>query len=71
MSTVGGTESVESLTGHQVVEQEAPTEWTRQDAAMPVFVSQLRRKIEPDPAHPSLIVTEPGVGYRWAQPPAG
>jgi two-component system KDP operon response regulator KdpE len=36
-----------------------------------VFVSQLRRKIEPDPAHPSLIVTEPGVGYRWAQAPAG
>jgi two-component system, OmpR family, KDP operon response regulator KdpE len=36
-----------------------------------VFVSQLRRKIEPDQAHPLLIVTEPGVGYRWAQPPAG
>jgi two-component system, OmpR family, KDP operon response regulator KdpE len=36
-----------------------------------VFVSQLRRKVEPDPAHPSLIVTEPGVGYRWAQAPAG
>jgi two-component system, OmpR family, KDP operon response regulator KdpE len=32
-----------------------------------VFVSQLRRKVEPDPAHPVLIVTEPGVGYRWAQ----
>ena len=35
-----------------------------------VFVSQLRRKIEPDPAHPSLILTEPGIGYRWALPPA-
>jgi two-component system KDP operon response regulator KdpE len=35
-----------------------------------VFVSQLRRKIEPDPGHPSLIITEPGVGYRWAQAPA-
>jgi two-component system sensor histidine kinase KdpD len=31
VSTIG-TESVESLTGHQVVEQEAPTEWTREDA---------------------------------------
>jgi len=30
-----------------------------------VFVSQLRRKIEPDPGRPSLIVTDPGVGYRW------
>jgi two-component system KDP operon response regulator KdpE len=34
-----------------------------------VFVSQLRRKIEPDPAHPRLIVTEPGVGYRWTLRP--
>jgi two-component system KDP operon response regulator KdpE len=32
-----------------------------------VFISQLRRKIEPDPAHPSFIVTEPGVGYRWSR----
>ena len=30
-----------------------------------VFVSQLRKKIEPDPARPAIIVTEPGVGYRW------
>jgi two-component system KDP operon response regulator KdpE len=30
-----------------------------------VFVSQLRKKIEPDPSHPTTIVTEPGVGYRW------
>jgi len=30
-----------------------------------VFISQLRRKIEPDPGLPTLIVTDPGVGYRW------
>jgi two-component system KDP operon response regulator KdpE len=30
-----------------------------------VFVGQLRQKIEPDPASPSLVLTEPGVGYRW------
>ncbi len=29
-----------------------------------VNVSNLRRKIEADPARPSFIVTEPGVGYR-------
>jgi two-component system KDP operon response regulator KdpE len=33
-----------------------------------VFVGQLRRKIEPDPAHPRYILTEPGVGYRIADP---
>lgn len=30
-----------------------------------VFVGQLRQKIEPDPGEPRLILTEPGVGYRW------
>jgi two-component system KDP operon response regulator KdpE len=29
-----------------------------------VNISNLRRKIEPDPARPSFIITEPGVGYR-------
>ena len=35
-----------------------------------VFVSQLRRKIEPDPRRPQAIVTEPGIGYRWTLRPA-
>jgi two-component system KDP operon response regulator KdpE len=29
-----------------------------------VNVSNLRRKIEPDPARPIHIISEPGVGYR-------
>jgi two-component system KDP operon response regulator KdpE len=29
-----------------------------------VNISNLRRKIEPDPSRPTYIVTEPGVGYR-------
>jgi two-component system, OmpR family, KDP operon response regulator KdpE len=29
-----------------------------------VYVAQLRRKLERDPANPELIVTEPGLGYR-------
>jgi two-component system KDP operon response regulator KdpE len=31
-----------------------------------VFISQLRRKIEPAPARPRYIFTEPGIGYRFA-----
>ncbi len=29
-----------------------------------VYMAQLRRKIEADPARPGLLLTEPGVGYR-------
>jgi two-component system KDP operon response regulator KdpE len=30
-----------------------------------VYVGQLRKKLNDDAAHPRLILTEPGVGYRW------
>jgi two-component system KDP operon response regulator KdpE len=29
-----------------------------------VYIGQLRQKLEPDPAQPRYILTEPGVGYR-------
>jgi two-component system, OmpR family, KDP operon response regulator KdpE len=31
-----------------------------------VHIANLRRKIEPEPGQPSLIRTDPGVGYRFA-----
>ncbi len=33
-----------------------------------VHVSQLRRKIEPDPTRPRYLLTEPGAGYRLVDP---
>jgi two-component system KDP operon response regulator KdpE len=30
------------------------------------LVAQLRRKIEPDPANPRYLLSEPWVGYRFA-----
>jgi DNA-binding response OmpR family regulator len=36
-----------------------------------VYVSQLRRKIEPDPANPIYILTEHRVGYRFEKQASG
>jgi two-component system KDP operon response regulator KdpE len=29
-----------------------------------VHIASLRKKLEPNPARPKIIVTEPGIGYR-------
>jgi two-component system KDP operon response regulator KdpE len=36
-----------------------------------VFMAQLRQKLEPDPAHPRYLQTEPGRGYRFDTDQAG
>ncbi|HEY4387329.1 MAG TPA: response regulator transcription factor [Ktedonobacteraceae bacterium] len=33
-----------------------------------VYINRLRHKLEPDPANPSYLLTEPGVGYRFVVP---
>ena len=30
-----------------------------------LYMAQLRRKLEPDPARPRWLLTEPGMGYRF------
>jgi len=44
--------------------------YQRESSYIHVFVSQLRRKLEPDPARPRYILTEPGAGYRLVNPEA-
>lgn len=39
--------------------------YTEQTEYLRVFIGQLRKKIETDPAHPHYILTEPWVGYRF------
>jgi len=36
----------------------------RESNYLRVYANQLRRKLEPDPAHPRYLITEPGIGYR-------
>jgi two-component system KDP operon response regulator KdpE len=36
-----------------------------------LYMAQLRRKLEPDPAQPRWLLTEPGMGYRFQPDPDG
>lgn len=39
--------------------------YAEQTEYLRVFIGQLRKKIEPDPASPRYILTEPWIGYRF------
>jgi len=52
------------LTHHQLLRQVWGTAYESDMHMLRVNISNLRRKIEPDPSRPHYLVTEPGVGYR-------
>ena len=52
------------LTHHQLLRQVWGPGYDEELHMLRVNISNLRRKIEHDPARPRYIVTEPGVGYR-------
>ncbi|MFH0803302.1 MAG: response regulator [bacterium] len=54
------------LTHRHLLELIWGKEYAEETHYLRVYVRQLRRKIEPDPAQPRYILTEPGVGYRLA-----
>ena len=41
---------------------------TEQTHYLRLYMAQLRAKLEAEPAEPSVLLTEPGVGYRIAEP---
>jgi len=51
------------LTHKQVLEKVWGWEYTDDLDYVRIYISHLRQKIEPDPALPRYIITEPGVGY--------
>jgi two-component system KDP operon response regulator KdpE len=46
-------------------------EYRDEDHYVRLYVSYLRQKLEPDPAHPRYILTEKGLGYRFVDYRAG
>jgi two-component system KDP operon response regulator KdpE len=52
------------LTHHQLLREVWGVGYDQELHMLRVNISNLRRKIEPDPTRPRHILTEPGVGYR-------
>jgi two-component system KDP operon response regulator KdpE len=52
------------LTHHQIIREIWGSSGSDQMQYLRVYISQLRHKIEQEPADPQLLTTETGVGYR-------
>ncbi len=52
------------LTHDQLLRAVWGTAYESETHMLQVNISNLRRKIEPDPVRPSYLITEPGIGYR-------
>jgi two-component system KDP operon response regulator KdpE len=52
------------LTHRQLLDQVWGPGHAHQTQYLRVYMTQLRHKLERNPAHPQYLVTEPGVGYR-------
>lgn len=53
------------LTHHKLLGAVWGGNYTEQTEYLRVFIRQLRKKIEVDPANPQYILTEPWIGYRF------
>jgi two-component system KDP operon response regulator KdpE len=52
------------VTHQQLLREVWGTRFGTQTQYLHVYMGQLRGKLEPEPARPRLLMTEPGVGYR-------
>ena len=53
------------LTHHMLLGAVWGGNYTEQTEYLRVFIGQLRKKLEFDPANPRYILTEPWIGYRF------
>ncbi len=52
------------VTSRQLLQQVWGPAYESETHYLRVYMAQLRRKLEPDPARPRHLLTEPGMGYR-------
>lgn len=57
-----------ALTHRELLQNVWGPEYGDEKEDLRVFIGQLRRKIEDDPANPRFILTEPRLGYRFVNP---
>ena len=53
------------MSQRQLLQQVWGPTYERETNYLRVYLAQLRRKLEPDPARPRYLITEPGMGYRF------
>jgi two-component system KDP operon response regulator KdpE len=54
----------------QLLQEVWGPQYERETNYLRVYLAQIRRKLEPDPARPRYFLTEPRMGYRFAGGPA-
>jgi two-component system, OmpR family, KDP operon response regulator KdpE len=54
------------VTGRQLLQDVWGPAYETETHYLRVYMAQLRRKLEPDPARPRYLLTEAGMGYRMA-----
>jgi two-component system KDP operon response regulator KdpE len=59
------------LTDRALLQRVWGPEYGSENHYLHVYVGRLRKKLEPDPARPRYLRTEPGVGYRLVELEAG
>ena len=57
------------VTQRQLLQEVWGPGYTSESNYLRVYLAQIRRKLEPDPARPRYFLTEPGMGYRFEPPP--
>jgi two-component system KDP operon response regulator KdpE len=53
------------VTGRQLLRDVWGPDHEERTNYLRVYIAGLRHKLEPDPAHPRHLITEPGIGYRF------